>query len=359
MSVLEHAISWTRQHSTLPLLMVPLIVAGVAIEAVGSSLLVNVYTYFCVSLIMVLSLQMFMGNSGILSWTHVGFVGIGAYAAGILSTSPVVKGMGVPNMYPQLVQLQIPVLPAILVGGLVAAMVAALIGYPLMRLSDFAGVITLFATLIVIHVVLTQWDNVTNGPRTFFGIPEFTTLTVALVGAVLALGIAHWFRESGLGLRLRASRDDRYAAMVVGIDIVRSRYFAFVLSALIAGLAGGVWAHFITAFSPKAFYIGEMFILLSMLVIGGSGSISGAVAGTTIVTIARELLRQVEASINNAGVLSFEVYGLTELVMAVLMVIVLIWRPGGVIGGQELRWPLFKRMKKPDEGATGADSQVA
>ncbi|MCE5190999.1 MAG: branched-chain amino acid ABC transporter permease [Actinomycetia bacterium] len=349
MSLLSRFMTFSRQHATLPLLMVPVIIAGIAINAFGSSLLLNVYTYFCVSLIMVLGLQMFMGNSGILNWTHIGFVGVGAYAAGILSTAPAVKHMGVPNMFPALVSLHMPVIPAILVGGLVAALLAAIIGYPLMRLSDFVGVITLFATLIVFHVIMTQWDNVTNGPRTFFGVQEFTTLWVALAGGLIAMVVAYWFRESGLGLRLRASRDDRYAAMSVGIDVVRVRYYSFVTSALMAGLAGGVWAHFITSFSPKAFYISEMFLLLSMIVIGGSGSISGAVAGTTVVTIARELLRQVEGTINNAHVLSFEVFGLTEAVMAVLMILVLIWRPGGVVGGQELRWPLFKR-KEP--GAT-------
>ena len=122
---------------------------------------------------------MFMGNSGILSWTHVGFVGIGAYAAG----HPLDRADGQEHGRAEHVSVRssscnMPVLPAILVGGLVAAVFAAIIGYPLMRLSDFAGVITLFATLIVIHVVMTQWDNVTNGPRTFFGVPEYTTLTV-------------------------------------------------------------------------------------------------------------------------------------------------------------------------------------
>jgi branched-chain amino acid transport system permease protein len=257
-----------------------------------------------------------------------------------------VKAMGVPNMYPALVQLQMPVLPAIAVGGLVAAVVAAVIGYPLMRLNDFAGVITLFATLIVMHVIMTQWDNVTNGPRTFFGLQESTTLTVALIASALAIVVAYWFRESSLGLRLRATRDDRYAAQAIGIDMVWVRYLTFVFSALVAGMAGGVWAHFITSFSPKAFYISEMFLLLSMLVIGGAGSISGAVVGTTIVTIARELLRQLEALINNAHLLPFEVYGLTELVMAIFMVLMLIWRPGGVVGSQELRWPKFKRGGK-------------
>lgn len=350
MSLSNRISALVRRHSTLAILIVPLVVAGVLINALGSQLLIDIYTYFCVALMMVFSVQIFMGNSGILSWTHVGFVGIGAYAAGILSTAPMVKSMGVPNMYPFLVDIQLPVLPSILLGGLVAAFVAAVIGYPLMRLSDFAGVITLFATLIVIHVVMTQWDNVTNGPRTFFGVPDWTSLTAALIGAIVVILLAYWFRESALGLRLRATRDDRHAAAAVGINMVFVRYLTFVLSAAVAGVAGGFWAHYITSFSPKAFYMAEMFMLLSMLVIGGAGSISGAFTGTVVVTVARELLRQLEANINNAHVLSFEVFGLTEIVMAVLMVLVLIWRPGGVVGGQEIRLPRFKGKGK-DKGA--------
>ncbi|MDO8847925.1 MAG: branched-chain amino acid ABC transporter permease [Coriobacteriia bacterium] len=345
------------RHSTLPILIVPLIAAGILVSVFGSQLIQDIFTYFCVALMMVFSVQMFMGNSGILSWTHVGFVGIGAYTAGILSTAPMVKGMGVPNMYPFLVELQIPVLPAILAGGLIAAAVAAVIGYPLMRLSDFAGVITLFATLIVIHVVMTQWDNVTNGPRTFFGVPDWTTLTAALIGAVVVILLAYWFRESALGLRLRATRDDRYAAAAIGINMVFVRYLTFVLSAGVAGVAGGFWAHYITSFSPKAFYMAEMFMLLSMLVIGGAGSISGAFTGTVVVTLAREALRQIEANINNAHVLSFEVFGLTEIVMAILMVLVLIWRPGGIVGGQEIRWPGFGRKGK--DAAAEAETLAA
>lgn len=356
MSAANRIGAWLQKRSTLPLVIIPIVLGAIIVNFMGDSLLVDVYTYFCVSLVMVFGVQIFMGNSGILSWTHIGFVGIGAYAAGILATSPMVKSMGVPNMYPFLVDLQLPVLPSIMIGGVVAAVVAAIIGYPLMRLNDFAGVITLFATLIVIHVVMTQWDNVTNGPRTFFGLEKFTTLWIALAAGVLAIIIAYWFRESSLGLRLRASRDDRYAAGAIGINMTLVRYLTFVFSALIAGLAGGVWAHYITSFSPKAFYMSEMFLLLSMLVIGGQGSISGAVTGTVIVTLARQLMRQVEANINNAQLLPFDVYGLTELFMAVFMVVVLIWRPWGVVGGQELTWPLFKK-KRPAALAEAATTE--
>ena len=352
MSGIQNVTAFVKRHSTLPVLMVPIIIAGIVISLFGSRLLIDVFTFFCISLCLALGAQMIIGSGGVLAWTHVGFVGIGAYVTGILVTPVSVKEMGVPNMYPFLVDLQLPVLPSIVVAGLVAAAIAAVIAYPLMRLNDFASVITLFATLVVIHVIMTQWDNVTNGPRTFFGLPQWTTLTIGLIAALLAIAAAYYFRESGLGLKLRATRDDRFAAAAIGINLINVRYLGFILSALVGGLAGGLWALYITSFSPKAFYLAEMFMLLSMLVIGGAGSVSGATAGAVVVSVARELLRQVEASINNAHVLPFEVYGLAQLVMAVLLVVVLIWRPSGVIGGQELRWPLFKRKDRAEDAGT-------
>ena len=331
------------ERSTIIMLLAALVAGAFAVTAFAPAVFVDVYTYFCVSVMLVLGLQMFMGNSGILNWTYVGFVGIGAFAASICSTPSLVKSMGVPNMYPALVDIQMPVLPALLVGGLVAAAIAAIIAWPLMRLSDAVGVITLFATLIVIHVVMTQWDNVTNGPRTFFGVPLYTTLWIAVIAACGTLVVAHLFRESSLGLRLRASRDDRHAAKAIGINVVAVRYFSFVASSFIAGLGGGLWAHYITSFSPKSFYITEAFLLVTMLVVGGSGSISGAVTGTAIVTVMRELLRQLEGWLNNSGVITFEVYGLTEVAVAILLIVILIWRPEGIVGGREIRLPFARR----------------
>jgi len=346
--------TWLTKRSTVWILLVPLFGLAVILQLFASSLVVDIYTQFCVNLMIVVALQAFMGNSGILAWTHVGFMGIGAYASGILSMAPMVKSLGVPNMYPALVDLQVPVLAAIALGGVMAALIAALIGWPLMRLSDAVGVITLFATLIVMHVVMTQWDNVTNGPRTFFGLQKFTELWVGVIGAAVVIFVVHWYRESSPGLRLRSSRDDRYAAMAVGINVVQVRYIGFVFSALLAGIGGGVWAHLITSFSPKAFYILEMFVLLTMLVIGGQGSVSGAFVGTALVTAARQFLIQVESGINNSGVLNLEVFGLTDIVLAILMVVVLIWRPNGIVGGQEFTWPLLRRRKPPapDEAVT-------
>lgn len=347
----QQAAAFLRTHSTLWIFIVPLVGGALLVSLSSSVLLDSIYSYFCITLMLVVGLQVFMGNSGILAWTHVGFMGIGAFASSILSTEPEVKRMGVPNMYPTLVEIQLPILPSLVIGALVAALIAAIIAWPLMRLSDAAAVITIFATLIVIHVIMNQWDNVTNGPRTFFGIQFYTTIWVALTGAVLTLIIAYFFRESTLGLQLRATRDDRYAAMAVGINMIKVRYLTFVLSAFLAGLGGGLWAHYITSFSPKSFYISETFLLISMLVIGGSGSVSGAIAGTAIVTIVRELLRQLENVLNNTGLLSMEFFGLTEIFLAIFMIIVLVWRPGGIVGGREITWTIFKPRRKAEPAA--------
>lgn len=337
----------SAERVTVWALVVLVLVGAVLVNAFAPFMWVGIYTYFCVTLMLVLGLQMFMGNSGILNWTYVGFVGIGAYAASILSTAPMVKQMAITNMYPALVKLQMPVLPAVLVGGLIAAAIAAVIAWPLMRLSDAVGVITLFATLIVIHVIMTQWDNVTNGPRTFFGVQQVTTIWIAAAAACMTLLLAHFFRESSLGLRLRASRDDRYAAKSVGVSVVAVRYLTFVLSSFVAGIGGGLWAHYITSFSPKSFYVGEAFVLISMLIIGGAGSVSGATVGAVVITVLRQSLIQIEGYLNNSGIISFEVYGLTEVVVAFLLIVILILRPGGVVGGKELTIPWLRKRRTP------------
>jgi branched-chain amino acid transport system permease protein len=114
------------------------------------------------------------------------------------------------------------------------------------------------------------------------------------------------------------------------------RWRAFVLSALIAGVAGGLFGHFITSFSPKAFYLKETFVILGMLVIGGPATVSGAVAGALLVTFAFEGLRSVEAALNRAQLFAEPVVGLTEVVLALAMIGILILRPGGLFATAEI-----------------------
>ena len=342
--------SFFREHSTLFILIVPLLLAAVITYFAGSTLFQRIVLALFINLILVLGLQVFMGNSGILSFSHIGFMGIGAYASVLFSMPPQAKMAALPDLYPILQDVQLPFLFALLAGAMLAALVAAVLGYPLMRLSDAAAVITMFGMLVIIHVVLVHWSQVTNGPRTLFGVENLTSFWVAVVFGILTIVLAYWFRESALGLKLRASRDDRYAAGSIGINIVTVRWLGFILSAFVAGFAGGLWAHFITSFSPSAFYLAETFTILAMLVVGGTGSVTGAVVGTVSVTLVREALRALENGINSSSGASIEVFGLTEVALSIALILILILRPGGIFGSQEIHWGKRQMMPVEENG---------
>lgn len=329
---------------TTPLILVAgaLLVAVLA-ELLAIPLLVRIITVMFVSIILVLGLQLYMGNSGILSFAHIGFMGIGAYTSVLLSMTPTAKELTNSNLYPFLIQLHLPFVPSLMIGALVAAFIAAVVGFPLMRLSDAAAVITTFALLVIINVVMVHWDRVTNGPRTLFGVDNYTTLWTAAIFCVITIFAVYLFKESRVGLRLRATRDDAYAAASIGINMVVMRWLAFIASAFIAGVGGGLWAHFITSFTPYSFYLTETFVILAMLVIGGPYSVSGAVVGTLVVTAAREVLRAIENQVNILQIFPEGFFGFTELVLAVVLILILIYRPAGLMGSREIRWPLRQR----------------
>jgi branched-chain amino acid transport system permease protein len=339
MQASSQLMSRTRQHATPAILAIPLLLLALAVDLLGGVVLERILTVLFINLVLVLSLQMFTGNSGVVSFAHIGFMGIGAYASALFSMSPQAKAIALRDLYPVLQEVHLPFIVALLIAAAIAALVAGVAGFPLMRLSGAASVIATFALLIIIHVVLVNWSQVTNGPRTLFGIESHTTLWVSVAWGVFFVLVAYWFKETALGLKLRASREDDRAAASIGIRIVRVRWVAFILSGFLAGVAGALWAHFITSFSPLAFYLSQTFLIITMLIIGGAGSVTGAVAGTLVVTALFEGLRSIENAINLAGALPFTVSGLTEVCLSAALILILIFRPAGITGGQEVRWP--------------------
>ncbi len=340
-SSLISQLDFPRKSSTVVFLVAILVVTGAFIWWLNIPFIEDIFTSGAILLIMALGFQLYMGNSGILNWSYVGYVGIGAFASAIFSMTPTVKAMQIPIMYPFLVSLHLPFPLALLAGAFVAMIVAAIVAWPLMRLSDSVGAITQFALLIVINVLLSQWAQVTNGPRTFtLGSARLTNLWVAMGVAVVIIAVVYYFKESSLGLKLRASRDDRYAARSSGINFVAVRYFGYVASAFIGGLAGGLYSHYILSITASSFYMSELFTVLSMLVIGGSMSVSGAFFGTYVVVLVRQILRQFELFLTRSGV---EASGSTEIVVAIMMIAFLIWKADGLTGGAEMSLINIKR----------------
>lgn len=339
----------------LPLIGIMVVFAVVAIitSVLGIPLLDRIMTVMFINLIMVLGLQMFMGNSGLLSFAHVGFMGIGAYASAVLSIPVADKAMSLPDLYPVLAGIEMGFLPAMLCGALIAAVFAAIVGYPLMRLSDTASAIASFALLVIVHVVLSQWSAVTNGPRTLFGLLKYTDLWTAVTWALIILVVAFLFKESSLGMKLRASRDNIHASSAIGINVVRARWLAFTISAFICGMSGALWAHFITSFQPGAFYLTQTFIVLTMLIVGGPRTVTGTAIGVLLVTIANEGLRIMENSFSVSGVLPFETVGMTEVLLAILLIFMLAFRPGGIVQTIELG-AARRRRKSPLESQSAS-----
>jgi len=329
-------------------LLALLVLGSVLAGTLSGTITQRIAVVFFINVVLVVSLQMFMGNSGVVSFAHIGFMGIGAYATIILTLPEGMKGVVLPRLYSALAHLSAPYWLALIIAGLVTLLVAAIVGFPLMRLSGGAAVIATFALLVIIHVVLLNWTQVTNGPRTVFGVPSLTNLAGSTLWAVITVSAAYLFKHSRFGLMLRASREDEKAASSIGIDMVRVRWLAFSAAAFFAGVAGGLYAHFITSFGAGAFYLSETFLILAMLIIGGSGSVSGAVTGVFAVTLLSEGVRSVENAVNIANILPTSIAGTTEVVVSVAMILMLILRPAGLVGEREG----LRSLSKPDKLTT-------
>lgn len=314
-----------------------LVLIALGAQAAPSAIQLMVTTAF-VLLTGVLALQIFSGNSGILSFGHVGFVGIAAYTTGILAMPPVIKATSLPALPKVLQDLTLPLPLAMLAGIVVASFVGLLFGLVIVRLGDAASIATV-AVLIIIHSTLIGADSFTRGSQTFYGVPRYTTIFLALGIAILALIAARVFRDSRLGLQLRASRDDELAASSSGVRTHWSRLIAWVLSAAVAGAMGSVYAGLLGAFSPRDFFFTLTLTLLTMLIVGGSGSVAGAVVGTIVVTIVVETLRRV----GDAN----ELFGLTSAGLAIIILLTLYLRPQGIMGFREPEEILAYRLAPP------------
>lgn len=296
-----------------------------------------------IKLTIVVGMSIFVGNSGVLSFGHIGFLGVGAYCAAWLTIPPDTKASLLPGLPLWLAGMHLHPGIATVLSGLSASAVALLFGLPLTRLAGIAAAIGTFAMLIILYAIFSNWTSVTGGQGSLYGLPVFTTLPVAAVFASLTILAAGLYKASAWGFRLQGSREDPVAAKAAGIDIRRERLIAFVLSAFFVGVAGALYADFLTVVVAREFYLDLTFITVAMLVIGGMRSLTGAVAGVAFVTILSELLRRAEHGVDLGFVTIGGRLGLQEVGLAVMMLLVLIFRPRGLTGGREIPLPRIFR----------------
>jgi len=329
-----------------------LLSAGVAALAVGLKLGLglngeNIATLALLQIAAVLALAIFSGNSGIVSFGHSAFMGIGAYASGLLTMAAAAQKSALPTLPAWLAGHETGLFVALAATAGVGVIAGVISGLPLSRLSTSSAAIGTLAFLIIIHVCLVGARDITRGSQTFYGVPRLTTLWVALAAAVLMIFAARLFRETRLGLALRASRENEVAASAIGIDIRRARFWAWVASITCATLVGALYGHYLGAFSPRDFYFDLIFTFIAMLIVGGLYSTSGAVAGVLMLALVIQLLRKAEAGLGLGFVTLPQVFGLPQLGLGLALLLTIWARPTGLAGLSELRLATFTR--RPDE----------
>ncbi len=323
-----------------PILLALLLVAFALVAwAAGSKPFNQTIIDIFLKVIFAVGLWVFVGNSGVISFGHIAFACLGGYVAAWTTIKPMLKGSAMPGLPDWLMQTEIPFWAAAAVAAGWAAIWALIFGAALMRLSGIAASIATFAMLAMVNSIYSNWDSVTAATSSVVGIPIVRSVWPYLAAAILAVVVAWAYGVSRYGLALRAARDEPTAAAASGIDIPRMRLIAFVVSGAIMGMGGALYAHSIGIVTPDTFYLGLTFITLSMLVVGGMSTLSGAVVGVLILSTLIQGLRWLEAGVQ-VGQSTFALPGgVQEIALGAVMILILMFRPAGIMGNRDLTLP--------------------
>lgn len=309
--------------------------------------------YALVNLVIVIALQMFIGTSGVLSFGHVAFVAVGAWTVGLLTIDPELKRNLLPDMFPFLFDVQAPWLVAVILGGLVGGLLAVIVGPFLMRLNGLQAGIATFALLGVVSQVLTYWSSI--GPRSgqsMVGIPDVLNLQTTMLITLVIIVIAWLFQRTKPARLLRAAREDPIAAAASGINVVPQRVIAFAVSGVVAGVAGGMFALTNRVLQASQLGIELTFITLAMLVLGGVLSLSGAIVGALVFSLIDLVLVQLQGGVDIGSFVVSIPQGARPIVLALVLIGMLLWRPSGLTGGREFVWPFRKHAPLPGNPVT-------
>ena len=329
--------SFWRELDTPLLLSLFLVVLCVLAFVVGGPAAQRTVSELLIRIVLVASLHLFIGHSGLMSFGHVAFMCVGAYGAAWLSVPAEMKAYTLPGLPDWVLTQSSGHVVSVLGAAGLAAVLALLAGLVLMRLSGIAISIATFALLAVVNVVFSNWESGTGGTSSVVGIPTEVDLWTALAWACAVLVLVQLYGRSAWGMQLRALREDSVAARASGVNLYTVALLAFTLSGALMGLGGALQAQFLGVVNPDAFYLGQTFLLIAMLVLGGSASLTGAVCVVVVTTLLVELLICLEQGVTLAGVALRAPGGTQEVVVGMLMVVVLVFRPQGLMGSTEWR----------------------
>ncbi len=291
--------------------------------------------------ILVLGMQVFIGNTGVLSFGHMAFAHIAAYATAVVAIPLVAKAKALPDIPFGLADVRFGALGATLFAVAITMIVGAIFGIAVCRASGLAPTMITLAALFVVEQVVKNWKELTRGAGGLSGISRLEGNTYLWVGVFIALVIAHLFQETRIGRFAIATREDELAAPALGIRLFTSRYAAWVVSIGLLALGGSLRAQSLGSVNPKQFTLDSSILILVMLVVGGMRTVSGAVLGTVLITAGNELFRQ----LGDPQRLDIERF--PDLFLGGAMLLAMLLRSGGLLGDRDLAGWMRRRMYRP------------
>ncbi|MBR5336366.1 MAG: branched-chain amino acid ABC transporter permease [Lachnospiraceae bacterium] len=303
--------------------------------------------------VVAVSMNLLNGFTGLFSLGQAGFMAIGAYTFSILaipasSRASVYYATGI---NPIIEHAELPIPLAMIAGGLMAALFAAVIGFPILRLkSDYLAIATLgFSEIVRAIIASPQMNTITNGSFGLKKIPEFPNLLTVILVAAICIAIMVLLINSSYGRAFKAIREDEIAAEAMGIGLLHHKQTAFIISSFFAGIGGAMLARFMRSIDSNTFKIALTYDILLIVVIGGMGSVTGSVLAAFLVTASKEQwLRFFDEPLVIGGVsVPFFKTGLRMVVFSVLLMVVVLFFRRGIMGQNEFTWEgLFGLFKK-------------
>ncbi len=265
------------------------------------------------------SLDLLVGHAGLLSIAHATFYGLGAYTSAVFATL-----------------LGAPFVVGVLAGMAVAVLISFIVSLPSFRLHDDYFVIATFGFQMILFSIFNNWIGLTRGPMGIPGIPQpvifgwrvdthLEFLALATVFTCFVYLVVYLVTSSPFGRVLHAIREDEVFAKSLGKNTLWFKVTAFAVSAALAAMAGSLYAHYITYIDPTSFTVMESILVISMVIIGGAGSLWGPLVGAVVLVTLPEALRFV-------GLPSFVAANLRQIIYGGLLVVMMMFRPRGLVG---------------------------
>lgn len=295
----------------------------------------HIIIFFCIYSMLALSMNMIVGLTGMFNLGHIAFFGIGAYCSALLAFQ------GFP----------FPV--CLLAGALLAGVIGYLIGLPTLKLKgDYLAIATL-GLGESIKAVFNNWMGLTRGPMGLPGIPKPTifslqikTTEAYLIFVLLFFALTFLIMEklfrSPYGRVLKGIREDEFAAQALGKDVFRFKLHTLFLGCFFAGMAGSLYAHYISFIDPSSFTIQQTIFILIMVVLGGMGNNLGAVLGAVVIILIPELLRLLNLPGHVTGPLK-------QMIFSTLLILLMLFRPRGILGREKSRVERFEAVDDSPE----------